>query len=121
MHPDLTFDNRVPEGVACRSDRHAFIRILDNLIGNAAKYNTPKGEVLLQLEGDVLSITDTGRGIRHPEKVFRRHYREGERGMGLGLHIVKKMCRKLGIGIRLESEEGKGTRVELMCEKVRVR
>jgi len=121
MHPNLDFENHVPAAIRCRSNRQAFVRILDNLIGNAAKYNIPKGRVILRMEGDVLSITDTGRGIRHPEKAFRRHYREGERGMGLGLHIVKKMCRKLGIGIRLESEEGKGTRVEMMCEKVRVR
>jgi len=121
LYPALTFENRVPEGVQCETERYAFVRIIDNLVGNAAKYNTPEGRVTVEMEGETLRIRDTGRGIRHPERVFRRHYREGERGMGLGLHIVKKMCHKLKIDINLESEEGKGTLVELSCEKVRVK
>jgi len=120
MYPNLVFQNHLPSDIRCRSDRQAFVRILDNLIGNAAKYNTPGGEVTVRMEGDVLSISDTGRGIRRPDKAFERHYREGERGMGLGLHIVKQLCQRLGIGIRLESTEGIGTRVELQCRKVRV-
>jgi signal transduction histidine kinase len=71
------------------------------------------------MEGDVLSVRDTGQGIRHPKRAFERHYKEGERGMGLGLHIVQRLCRELGIGIALESEVGRGTIVKLECARVR--
>lgn len=58
-------------------------------------------------------IEDTGRGINHPEKVFDRFYKEHERGLGIGLHIVKKLCDQMKITIHIHSTVGKGTKVTL--------
>ena len=117
LYPSVTFSNQV-EGVILKTRKRAMVRILDNLIGNAAKYNRKEGNVTTRMAGARLMIEDTGRGIRDTAKVFQRHYKEGERGMGLGLHIVQNLCRKLGIGITIESEVGTGTRVSLACQKV---
>jgi len=118
LYPHLTFQSRVPEGVEIHTRYGACVRIVDNLIGNAAKYNVDHGTVTVTLEGERLVIADTGRGIRNVRKVFRRHYREGERGMGLGLHIVHTLCKKLRIRIALRSEVGQGTTVSLDCSAV---
>ncbi len=90
-------------------------RIFDNLLGNASKYNVEKGEVSIRLypESMRVIIEDTGRGIKHPEKVFDRFYKEHERGLGIGLHIVKKLCDQMNIAIRIESRIGAGTKVIL--------
>jgi len=118
LYPQLTFENRVADNVVLHTRKHALIRIMDNLIGNAAKYNYRQGSVRIYMEEDTLIIEDTGRGIEHVDKVFQRHYKEGERGMGLGLHIVQSLCHKLGIPIRIESRPKQGTRVYLDCKKV---
>lgn len=95
--------------VIVNTNSDAFIRIIDNLLSNAAKYNKKDGKVVLTMESTILRIEDTGKGIKNPSKVFKRFYKEQERGIGIGLHIVKKLCNELGVDIGVKSEMGKGT------------
>ncbi|BDY12599.1 sensor histidine kinase [Hydrogenimonas cancrithermarum] len=120
--PHLTFDlQTAPMRVAANKD--AMIRIVDNLLSNAAKYNKKEGRVVVSLlrEASKLVIEDTGIGIEHPDRVFERFYKEHARGVGLGLHIVKKLCDEMGIGVSLTSQKGKGTVVTLDLRKVTLR
>jgi len=96
-----------------RSNREALTRILDNIISNASKYNMKSGEVRIYCRNRVLYIEDTGKGIKNPSKIYERYYKEQDRGIGIGLHVVKKLCDELGIVIHIESSEGKGTTVRL--------
>lgn len=97
-------------------------RIFDNLLSNASKYNVEKGSVTVAVHPESMKIIieDTGKGIKYPEKVFERFYKEHERGLGIGLHIVKKLCDQMNIGIHIHSAEGKGTRVELDFRSITV-
>jgi len=113
LYPGIGYELSLSKELVLRSDREAFRRILDNLLDNAGKYNVEHGTVRVVSEGTSLIIEDSGIGIRSPERVFERYYKEGERGLGLGLDIVRKLAKELGIGIRLESEKDKGTRVTL--------
>jgi len=97
------------KGVSLNANREAFTRIVDNLLTNAAKYNKRDGKVVLKIEKSTLCIEDTGKGIKNPSKVFERFYKEQERGIGIGLHIVKKLCDELDIKIKLDSVAGQGT------------
>ncbi len=89
----------------------AITRILDNLLSNACKYNKENGSVWISINSTTktLHIDDNGKGIEHPEKVFDRFYKEHERGLGLGLHIVKKLCDELKIPIHVKSVLHQGT------------
>ena len=78
-------------------------RVIDNLISNACKYNKKEGEVKLSLRDKILTIEDSGIGINNPQKIFQRHYKEQSRGIGIGLHIVKKLCDELNIAIEVQS------------------
>ena len=89
------------------------IRILDNLLSNAAKYNKPGGSVTVTLTQSHLIVQDTGKGIENPQKVLQRYYKEQERGLGLGLHIVQKLCNELNINLEIQSTKGRGTIVIL--------
>ena len=91
------------------TNKEAFARVIDNLLTNAAKYNKQDGRVLLSLEKNTLKIQDTGKGIQNPKKVFDRFYKEQDRGIGIGLHIVKKLCEELGIAISLKTELNVGS------------
>ena len=83
----------------CRvhTDRKAFERIVYNLLSNACKYNTTGGKIKIVLTPDRLSISNHSYGVKHPERVFDRFYKESDRGLGIGLHIVEKLCHALGI------------------------
>jgi len=83
----------------------AIARIIDNLLSNAAKYNKKNGSVWIYFNTSTqtLHIDDNGQGIEYPDKIFDRFYKEHDRGMGIGLHIVKKLCDELKIPIHVKS------------------
>ena len=74
------------------------------------------------MNGPKISVTDTGIGIpkEHQERIFERFYRvdkshSKERGgTGLGLSIVKHGAILHGAKVNVESEPGKGTRMEIL-------
>jgi two-component system OmpR family sensor kinase len=120
LHPGISFLVQV-EDYTLETNEDAFVRILDNLLGNACKYNDQDGTVQVVTQDYLLLIKDSGRGIQNVKKVFERYYKESDRGVGIGMHIVKKLCDALGIDIRIESEVGKGTIVALDLGKVIVK
>jgi len=110
IYPNITFELKAFK-VEISTNRDAFIRILDNLLSNAAKYNQDDGRVYVIIDPKTLQlrIEDTGKGIVFPDKVFERFYKEHSRGIGIGLHIVKKLCDAMDIPISLSSQVGIGT------------
>jgi two-component system OmpR family sensor kinase len=115
LYPELTFSIDLSKNEV-ESSEDALSRILDNLLSNACKYNKPKGSVHVVWDGSMLTIEDTGVGIARPDRVFERFFKESDRGLGIGMHIVKKLCDQLGIGIKIESRLGVGTKVMLTFE-----
>lgn len=100
------------------TNKDSFARIVDNLLSNAAKYNNKDGTVTIKFQNNNLLIEDTGRGIKNPKKVFDRFYKEQARGIGIGLHIVKKLCEELDINISLQSKVGQGSTFILNLQKI---
>ncbi|MBI2306896.1 MAG: HAMP domain-containing histidine kinase [Rhodocyclales bacterium] len=86
---------------------------ISNLVRNACSYTT-EGVIAISLESAFLEVSDTGSGIaedRFPT-LFERHTKGQEsNGHGLGLSIVARVAQRLGWGIGLDSQSGKGTRV----------
>lgn len=95
-------------------------RVIDNLLNNAAKYNKDGGSVTIKIDvkNKKLIISDTGVGIDKPGEVFKRFYTENKNGVGIGLHIVKKLCDNMKIAIKLESAKAKGSVFELDLSKL---
>jgi signal transduction histidine kinase len=107
-YPNIIFSKQV-QSLMIHCNKDAMSRILDNIFSNACKYNKTDGEVIISLAHDTLHIEDTGVGIRHPKKIFDRFYKETSRGLGIGLHIVKKLSNLMHIEIAVSSTLGKGT------------
>jgi len=96
-------------------------RVVDNLISNAVRYNSDKGQVKITLAdhatGIRVTVADTGIGIAEEDqdRIFEEFYRSNEAqsmtdlGTGLGLPIVKKFMHQLGGSITLSSVVGQGT------------
>jgi len=99
--------------------KDGFIRIIDNILSNACKYNKKDGSVTVSLkENMILEIQDTGSGIKNPRKIFNRFYKETSRGLGIGLHLVKKLSKKMDISLHVDSQVGIGTTFKLDLESL---
>jgi two-component system, sensor histidine kinase len=110
--------------VRVMGDPVAIGRIARNLLDNAIKY-TEKGEIRIATRCEVvgqtalavLSVTDTGRGIPAAEhtRIFEEFYqldnpgRDRNKGVGLGLAIVQRLCELIAAKISVESVVGEGT------------
>lgn len=112
LYPLIEFKKEL-SALEIKSNKNALERIVDNLLSNACKYNKKNGKVIVRVKQSRLVIEDTGRGIKDIHKIFQRYYKENDRGLGIGLSIVKQLCQILNITIHINSHIGKGTQVEL--------
>ena len=108
----ITFDLHLQHATLFM-ERQKFVRIIDNLISNAIKYNKRGGKITIILQENMLSIADTGVGIAEDKIpfMFDRYMRfnQSEGGFGVGLSIVKQIIDESGLKIEVHSKIGKGT------------
>jgi len=109
-YPKLLFTYESNNNLVRISNEEILIRIFDNLLSNASKYNKTRGEVKITIQDSCIYIEDTGKGIHNVNKVMQRYYKEQERGLGLGLHIVKKLIDELNIEMKVSSKIGIGSK-----------
>ncbi len=124
IHMEVTGEPVIYKGI-----RQILDEMVYNICENAIKYNNDNGRVTVwvgsTLSGPKISVADTGIGIpkEHQERIFERFYRvdkshSKERGgTGLGLSIVKHGAILHGAKVNVESDEGKGTRMEILFTK----
>ena len=114
----LGFD--APNDLAVSGDRARLRQALANLVDNALKYAHPGGRVRLgaRREGGFVALEceDDGPGISSSDlpRIWDRLYRgdasRAERGLGLGLSLVRAIARAHGGEATVESEPGRGSR-----------
>lgn len=102
-------------------DTDKMIQVLVNLLINAKDASEPGGKVWMRssLIDDKnlirIEVEDQGKGISADalEHLFEPFFSRKSGGTGLGLTVVEKYINVHGGTVRIESEEGKGTRVIL--------
>lgn len=104
--------------IICDADR--IRQVLSNLLGNAIKFSSEGGQVLIRAQMNeteaVFSVTDNGPGIasENLKHLFDRYWQAKEtakQGTGLGLSIAKGIVESHHGRIWAESEIGKGATV----------
>jgi two-component system, sensor histidine kinase len=110
----------VPSSAVVYSDRHLFERVMRNLVSNAVRY-TEAGRILIgcrrRQDGLRVEVWDTGIGIPEADRdrIFGEFARLGkeprrhEKGLGLGLAIVERISRLLGLEVGVRSWLGRGS------------
>ena len=113
----------IQEDIYVGTDRILLERCLNNLLSNAYKYGRENGHVWVRLRRNadkiILSVKDDGIGISQENltKIWERFYQadsargddRSDRGLGLGLSMVKQICELLGITVEADSTLGKGS------------
>lgn len=101
------------------ADVNRLRQVFVNIIDNALKYTAEGGTITVSVEaaqGDVyISVADTGCGIpaEHLPNITKKFYKANQmvRGSGIGLAVAEEIVLMHAGTLRIESEEGKGTRV----------
>jgi signal transduction histidine kinase len=125
LYEDLAEDRRLSidvdakEDVWVRGDRSRLRQVLANLVDNAVKYTPAGGRIELRTERDgpeaVVTVEDTGTGIAPEElpRIWERLYRgdksRSERGLGLGLSLVRAIVQAHDGTVTAQSRLGAGS------------
>lgn len=119
---NISLTKDIDADVMIMSRHERLSEVLGNLIRNAIRYNKENGSLFVGIKrkdtgGVRLTVTDTGIGIAEEnlERIFERFFtvdksHSGKNGgFGLGLAVVKKICRKAGWTLHVQSVLGEGT------------
>ncbi len=119
------------EVVPLESDEQRLSQVVENLVSNAVKYSLSGGHVTVDVRAGTrpdrvrtarVTVTDDGTGIAPDElaRITERFYRTRDtrrrrvRGVGLGLSLVQAIVDEHDGTLVIDSEPGKGTRVEVV-------
>jgi len=115
----ITITTAISANLVVRADRNRLRQVLVNLVDNAIKYSAPGAHVEISAEPSpdevVITVRDTGTGIPAGEipRIWERLYRgdksRSQRGLGLGLSLVRAIIRAHGGRIEVQSTVGKGS------------
>jgi signal transduction histidine kinase len=122
---NIILNKNIEDSIMINFNEIELYRIIDNNISNAIKYSKDSSCIEISLEKEEqkikFSVKDEGIGIKDTSKIFERYYR-GDKitgGFGIGLSIVKNICLKNKIEIKVESQVNKGTTfIYLLDQKI---
>jgi len=108
-------------------DEIYFGQAISNIINNSIKFTPANGQIIIKLERDEnmytkLSIQDTGIGMEEElinkilsdYPVIPQRGINGEKGMGLGLKITRKIINSHKFKLNIVSKPEQGTKVEII-------
>lgn len=113
--------NRMPDDLFVESDETLLSVILHNLLDNALKVTTD-GEVFIdgeeQQDHVIIRVSDTGAGMRQHLVEWCNDSSPTDSNVGItggmGLLIVKELVHWIGGTLKVNSEQGKGTLIQLI-------
>lgn len=127
---ELNYSNLVNPDTIIIADPEQMRRVINNIIGNSAKYIDKKqGTIDIRILDEVdsirVEIEDNGKGIATKDlsNIFERFFRtdasrnSSQGGSGIGLSIVKKIIEDHGGYIWATSKEGEGTCLHFVIRK----
>lgn len=112
-----------PAPAELKADAIRLGQAINNLVDNALKYTPAGGRVQIATRAEsgavVITVTDNGPGVPEAEReaIFRRLYRgdasRSQRGLGLGLSLVKAIVEAHAGTVRVDDAAGGGARFEV--------
>ena len=116
-----------PDAVELAADAVRLGQAVNNLVDNALKYTPAGGRVALAMRNEpraaIITVTDNGPGVPAGEReaIFRRLYRgdasRSQRGLGLGLSMVKAIVEAHGGTVSVDDAPAGGARFTVRLPK----
>jgi K+-sensing histidine kinase KdpD len=129
LFPERTVNSNIHSNIFIQAEENMFVSLLFNLLENANKYSPASEPISVLLKGSehivLLEISDFGIGIPNEERksVFEKFYRVGneqtrsQKGTGLGLYIVKEICKTHKAEITIGDNSPRGSRFQITFSK----
>jgi signal transduction histidine kinase len=124
----VTVSLAIPEALCIVADPNRIQQVFANLLDNAIKYTPPHGAVTISGEQHdyqvILTVVDTGMGIAAEDlpRIWDRLYRgdksRSQRGLGLGLSLVKAVVHAHQGEVTVCSQPGGGAQFSLSFPSV---
>jgi signal transduction histidine kinase len=124
----ITIHASLPDKLPIEADRVRIQQALANLIDNAIKYTPPGGRIEVSAEPDdqqvVIRVRDTGMGISTEDlpRIWDRLYRgdksRSQKGLGLGLCLVKAVVEAHHGKVEVASQPGNGSLFTIILPRV---
>ena len=113
----INFDLDIKDDIFMVCDMKKITKLIDNILSNAIKYNKIAGFIKVNLDDNILSIEDSGKGIEKEnlKTLFERYSRfdKSVGGFGIGLNIVSLIAKEYNLKIDVKSQIDIGTTVEI--------
>src|SRR6478672_5406518 len=115
LAPHLDVQMAIAPNLYIKGDRDLLVQVVQNLVGNAIKYNLPKGWLRLQANCQgkrvIVKIVNSSHDIslRERDRIFERFHRGDStqiqkiEGSGLGLSLAREIARAHGGDIKLDA------------------
>jgi signal transduction histidine kinase len=129
LFPERIVNSNIQSNIQMEVEENMLISLLFNLLENANKYSPASEPISVSLKGSehvvLLEISDNGMGIPAEERksVFDKFHRLGneqtrsQKGTGLGLYIVKEICKAHRAEINISDNTPKGSRFLITFSK----
>jgi signal transduction histidine kinase len=115
----VVLEKSISPGLSIRGDRTRFQQVMANLVDNAVKYSEKGGKIRVSGHEEdgwaVISVSDEGIGIppadinRIWDRLYRGDHSRSQRGLGLGLSLVRAVVHAHGGVVSVDSRVGKGS------------
>lgn len=129
LFPERTVNSNIHSNIFLQAEENMLVSLLFNLLENAHKYSPVSEPISVLLKGSahivLLEISDFGIGIPNEERksIFEKFHRVGneetrsQKGTGLGLYIVKEICKAHKAEITISDNTPLGSRFQITFSK----
>jgi K+-sensing histidine kinase KdpD len=129
LFPERTVNSNIQSNIPLEGEETMLVSLLFNLLENANKYSPVSEPISVTLKASehiiLLEISDLGIGIPIEERksVFEKFHRVGneetrsQKGTGLGLYIVKEICKAHKAEINISDNNPRGSRFQITFSK----
>lgn len=117
-HKSIDVEKSISPNVSININPYLLEILLNNLLGNAIKYNLTDGKLVVQLIDNKLVIINSGLMPNYETTEMFGRFRKGQSttdSLGLGLAIVKQICETYGFEVSYSYNNGLHSLVLQFC------